>query len=256
VPTVTTVFDFSPLSHRAVHQPVVRAAFEDAWTSASAHSRGFITLSDATARQVRSRIDGRRPVWRIPAGLSAPFDRPLASATTPRTGVLTVGTIEPRKSIDTVLEAARRLAASGRCVPVTLVGKRGWGYPDFESDLARTPAARWLGYVDDETLLACYQGAAIAAFPSVLEGFGLPVLEAMAQGALPLISADESMTEVVGTSGLQVPGSPEAWADAIGHWLDDDDRRTKMAAQLAERARGFTWAAAARASVQAYEAIA
>ena len=90
VPTITTVFDFSPLSHPDLHQEVVRSAFLDAWTSARADARGFIAVSGATGDRIRERIDDTRPISTIPCGLSAPFDTGPSSAdvANPREGIL------------------------------------------------------------------------------------------------------------------------------------------------------------------------
>jgi alpha-1,3-rhamnosyl/mannosyltransferase len=255
VPTLTTVFDFSPISHPDVHQEVVRCAFREAWASAAARSRGFVTISAATRRQLAHRIRDRRPDWIVPCALSAPFnDRPPDAVR--REGVLFVGTIEPRKNIGLLLDAARLLAEGGRPVPLTIIGKRGWGYPEFEHDLARTRTARWLGFVDDATLLHHYRTAPIVAFPSLLEGFGLPVLEAMAQEALPLVAPDEALTDLVNEPTQQIPLDAGAWAAAIARWLDDRPQRQMRAHMAGVFARRFTWSAAADTCLGAYEALA
>jgi glycosyltransferase involved in cell wall biosynthesis len=255
VPTITTVFDFSPLSHLDLHQEVVRSAFLDAWTSAQADARGFIAVSGATRDRLRERIDSTRPIWTIPCGLSAPFDvAPTGSeAVERREGILCVGTIEPRKNVALLLEASRRLRDTKRRIPVTIIGKRGWGYEAFERDLAATPDATWLGYADDSTLLGHYRRAAIAACPSVLEGFGLPTLEAMAQGALPLIAPDPALIELVGRSDLAVPLAASDWAEAITRWLDDGPGREAATVETRARAQQFRWPAIAEQCLPLYD---
>jgi len=131
VPTLTTVFDFSPLSHPGLHQEPVREAFSDAWTSAVADTKGFAAVSEATRRRLQDRIGDDRPAWTIPCGLSAPFDCSPSAPPSSRSGVLYVGTIEPRKNIPLLLQAVRHLAATGRPVTLTMIGKRGWGYPEY-----------------------------------------------------------------------------------------------------------------------------
>ena len=257
IPTLTTVFDFSPLSHPEVHQPVVRTAFADAWPGAGASARGFIAVSGPTADQLRARIIDPRPVWTVPAGLSAPFDRfPGRAENGPRSGVIAVGTIEPRKNVGLLLDAARRLDDRGRRIAVTLVGKRGWGYPEFEEDLARTPGARWLQYITDNELLAAYRSAAIAAVPSILEGFGLPLLEAMAQGALPLVSPDPALLQLVGRRDLQLPLDAGEWSDALARWLDDHEGRDSVTHATMARARGYLWPAIVTQFHDIYESLA
>jgi glycosyltransferase involved in cell wall biosynthesis len=257
VPTITTVFDFSPFSHPELHQDAVRSAFGEAWASAEADARGFIAVSSATADQVRTRAGQARPIWTIPCGLSAPFDVPPtgSEAAEPREGVLCVGTIEPRKNFALILAASRRLHDNGRRIPVTLIGKRGWGYEAFDRDLAAAPDARWLGYADDEALLGHYRRAAIAACPSVLEGFGLPTLEAMAQGALPLIAPDPALIQLVGRSDLAVPLDASAWAEAIARWLDDHPARESAVRETTATAQQYRWPAIAEQCLPLYDAF-
>ncbi|MEZ5319971.1 MAG: glycosyltransferase family 1 protein [Vicinamibacterales bacterium] len=251
VPTLTTVFDFSPITHPDVHQPVVREAFEEAWQSAVLHARGFAAASRATARVLTSLVGPSRPRWIVPGGVGGRVSNPA----THRAGVLYVGTIEPRKNLPVLLEACRLLADRGREVPLTLIGKAGWGDVNIEAEVARTPGARWLGFVDDATLVAHYESAAVAAFPSSLEGFGLPVLEAMVHGVLPLVSRDEALTELVADPRLVVPDEPAAWADAIARWIDDPTGRQQVTRATTARAREFTWPRAATLARTAYSGI-
>ena len=260
VPTLTTVFDFSPFSHPELHQDVVRAAFADAWATAERDARGFIAVSPATADQVRERAGKARPIWTIPCGLSAPFDVPPtdAGAEAPayvREGVIAVGTIEPRKNVALLLAASRRLRDTGRRIPVTLIGKRGWGYEAFEADLAATPDATWLGFASDDEVLRHYRRAAIAACPSVLEGFGLPTLEAMAQGALPLIAPDPALVDLVGRPDLAIPLDADAWAQAIARWHDDEAGRQAATRDLTARAQRYRWPAIAEQCLPVYDAF-
>jgi glycosyltransferase involved in cell wall biosynthesis len=166
-----------------------------------------------------------------------------------------VGTIEPRKNVALLLGASRRLRDNGRRIPVTLIGKRGWGYEGFDRDLAATPDATWLGYADDEALLAHYRRAAIAACPSVLEGFGLPTLEAMAQGALPLIAPDPALIELVGRPDLAIPPNAAAWAEAIARWVDDAPSREAATRETTDRAQRFRWPAIAEQCLPVYDAF-
>ncbi len=272
VPTVTTVFDFSPFSHPELHQDVVRAAFADAWATDERDARGFIAVSPATADEVRERAGSTRPIWTIPCGLSAPFDVPptvgpnfssgdlrgLAGAEAPayeREGVVCVGTIEPRKNVALLLAASRRLRDTGRRIPVTLIGKRGWGYEAFEADLAATPDATWLGFASDDEVLRHYRRAAIAACPSVLEGFGLPTLEAMAQGALPLIAQDPALVDLVGRPDLAIAPDADAWAQAIARWHDDEAGRRAATRDLTARAQRYRWPAIAEQCLPVYDAF-
>ena len=170
----------------------------------------------------------------------------------PRSGVLFVGTLEPRKNLALLLDALARLTHRGRATTLTVVGKEGWGDADVARRAAGLPWVRLAGFVSDDALLALYRNAAILACPSMEEGFGLPVLEAMAQGALPLVSRDPALAELVDDPTLTVPADDVAWADAIARWLDDGDGRARQCARLMAAARQRTWEAVANAWIRQY----
>jgi len=166
--------------------------------------------------------------------------------------VLWTGTIEPRKNLPVLLDAFRRLDRPD--VQLVMVGPQGWN-EDLTARLApiqeRVAA---VGFVAPDELRALYAGAEVFCFPSLQEGFGLPVLEAMAQGRAVITSAGTATEEVGGDASVLVdPVDPTALADALGSLLDDPERRR----QLGERARvraatEFSWAATAAALEAVY----
>ncbi len=171
--------------------------------------------------------------------------------------LLHVGHLHPRKNFEGLLDALGRLVRRGERLPLVQVG----GTPS-PAQRARLEAlglgdqVRFLGRVEDEVLVALYNRAALFVFPSLYEGFGLPVLEAMACGT-PVVAADAtSLPEVVGDAGLLVdPRDPETLAEAlIRLWRDRE-----LAAELRERglarARAFTWEETARRTVEVYRAL-
>jgi glycosyltransferase involved in cell wall biosynthesis len=166
-------------------------------------------------------------------------------ARTPDEGpfVLFVGTIEPRKGIGDLLAAFAKLRGDRPELRLVLAGPRGWGVgPDLEQ-----PGVVELGGVDDVTLAELYDAATVLALPSTYEGFGLPVLEAMAHGCPVVVSDAACLPEVVGDAGAVVPlGDVDALAAALASPPDGEAGR--------ERARHFTWAASAEAHRAAYEA--
>jgi glycosyltransferase involved in cell wall biosynthesis len=139
--------------------------------------------------------------------------------------VLAVGTLEPRKNL-------RRIAAAARSVGVELrvVGARGWGG-------VNTPG--WLGEVSDEELAALYRGARSLAFPSLYEGFGIPVLEAMASGT-PVVTARGGATEEV-AAGAAVLVDPLDVASIAAGLEEAAARRDELRGLGLERARAYTW---------------
>jgi glycosyltransferase involved in cell wall biosynthesis len=158
--------------------------------------------------------------------------------------VLAVGTREPRKNLPRLVQAAR-LAG----VELRIAGGRGWGGTEVAGD-----GVNVLGFVDDEELARLYRGALCIAYPSLYEGFGIPVLEALACGAPVVTSARSAMAEVAdGAAVLVDPRDVVSIADGIREAIG---RRDELAALGPERARGFTWRAAAEATAAVYRELA
>lgn len=256
IPSLITAFDLTPLSHPQFHQSVIRRTFRTAITQAVPQAASVLAISDATARQVEARFpDVALRTRVVGCGLSPWFLEPPPTANR-RKGVLFVGTIEPRKNVPLVVETARRLALRGYRDPMTIVGKPGWGGYDVPSEIGALPRVRYLGYVTDEKLRALYRRAAIFLYPSAVEGFGLPVLEAMAQGALPLISPDPALQEVVRDRSLLIDSAdPDKVADAVVRWSSDLEGRERKVERLARRARRTTWHRAARSVRRVYREL-
>jgi glycosyltransferase involved in cell wall biosynthesis len=173
----------------------------------------------------------------IPNAVGAPFgpDGPKAKGDY----VLAVGTLEPRKNLARAVEAARRVG-----VELRVVGARGWGGVE-------APGATWLGEVSDEELAALYRGARVVVYPSLYEGFGIPVLEAMACGTPVVTSAGGATEEVAGGAAVLVdPLDPASIATGLERAAS---RSAELAALGLERARGFTWDRVAAETRTVYE---
>ncbi|MGH2729299.1 MAG: glycosyltransferase family 4 protein, partial [Actinomycetota bacterium] len=164
--------------------------------------------------------------------------------------LLWTGTIEPRKNLRGLLEAVRLL---DRTIDVALVGPKGWN-EDLDALIRdRREHVRSLGYVPRKDLDALYAGAEVFCFPSFLEGFGFPVLEAMAHGTPVVTSAGTSTEELVGNAGIVVdPRDPAAIAHGIDQVLGDDALAEKLGQAGKERAGEFTWERTARGVLSAY----
>jgi len=159
--------------------------------------------------------------------------------------VLFSGTVEPRKNLGRLLEAFDRLDPVE--ADLVLVGPEGW-----REDLPATRARR-LGFVSRVELDALYAAATIVCYPSLREGFGLPVLEAMAQGAAVVTSATTATAEVAGGAGVLVdPLDVDDIASALERLLRDPDERARLGLAARERAATFSWARTAAATVGAY----
>jgi len=170
--------------------------------------------------------------------------------------VLSVGSLEPRKNLSRLLDAWRRLQPTDRDESLVLVGASSKHFQavDFAGDIA---SVIFPGYINDADLPAVYAGATLFVYPSLYEGFGLPVLEAMACGTPVVCSGATALPEVVGTAGILVdPYDPEAIADGIRRVLENDALQARLRQRGLELARKYTWERAAAATWQVLQAAA
>ena len=168
--------------------------------------------------------------------------------------LLFVGTLQPRKNVERILEAFRRLppqVAAGR--QLVIAGKAGWRAGSLVATLRAGDAServRWLDYVDAHDMRPLYQGAAGFVFPSLYEGFGMPVLEAFASGVPVITSCMTSLPEVAGDAALLVdPVDVDAIAAAMVSVIEDSQLAARLRAAGHGRARTFTWARCAAETV-------
>jgi glycosyltransferase involved in cell wall biosynthesis len=154
--------------------------------------------------------------------------------------VLAVGTLEARKNYARLVAA---LAAIPDAPPLVIAGRAGW---NGERAPANGASVRILGHVDDATLAGLYENAAVLAFPSLYEGFGLPLLDAMARGLPALISDRGALPELAGEAALAVDvENTEAIAAGLRRLLGESDLRKRLAAAGRTRAKDFSWDSAA-----------
>jgi glycosyltransferase involved in cell wall biosynthesis len=176
--------------------------------------------------------------------------------------ILFVGTLEPRKGVSTLLQAFAILGPGQLDGDVKLViaGGRGWGYAHLLSSqeaLVLHNNVVFTGFIDEVDLPHLYRGALMFVYPSVHEGFGLPILEAMACGTPVITSTTSSMPEVAGHAAILVePNIPEALAADITQMLRDDTQREELRRRGIGRAREYTWQAVARQTLRVYRTLA
>jgi glycosyltransferase involved in cell wall biosynthesis len=239
-PLVVTVLDLAVLRHPGMFNQWSRRYSRFAVPRVVQAAEAVITISEFTRSEVVELLGtAQEKVHAIPIAVEAPFgaDGPRAEGDY----VLAVGTLEPRKNLARVVEAAGRVGAELR-----VVGARGWGGVSPNGK-----GVRALGEVPDEELAALYRGARALAYPSLYEGFGLPVLEAMACGAPVVTSRGGATEEVAGDAAVLVdpldPGSIAAGLEEAA------SRREELRAKGLERARAFSWDRVARDTWAVYE---
>ena len=236
VPVVVTVHDLAVLRHPETFNPWTRRYSRLAVPRVARAARVVIAVSEFTRREIVEllRVPDDR-ICVIPNAVGPPF--------TP-TGVaaegeyaLAVGTLEPRKNLAAAQQATRRLGLELR-----IVGEAGWG--DVRVD-------GWVGRVSDERLAELYRGARCLVYPSLYEGFGLPVLEAMACGTPVVTSAGGATEEVAGGAAVLV--EPRDPASLVAGLTEALDRREELVARGLKRAGAFTWQHVAAETWRAYE---
>ena len=265
LPAVFTLHDLAfrvlPGAFPVAHRSYMRLMMPRFLKSAAV----IIAVSESTRR------DAER-LYRVPAGrirvihpgVSARFRPPPPEAVRelrsrmqlPERFLLCVGTLEPRKNLRRLLEAFRHLKVQQASLKLVLAGRRGWLNRDLDRVLASKGLAGEVilpGYVPDEDLPALYGAAEAFVYPSLYEGFGSPVLEALACGAPVVTSRVSSLPEVAGECAVYVdPRDARSIAQGLSRILSDPGLRATLRATGPVRALTFNWERAARETQVAY----
>jgi glycosyltransferase involved in cell wall biosynthesis len=264
---VVTIHDLAYLTHPQCALPSLVAYLTAVVPRAVRAADRIIAVSQRTADDLVERLAVPRDKIRvIHLGISPAFsaDRDEGAVKRLRQDlglrdpfVLAVGTIEPRKDYETLIKAfaAARHEPDGPKMLV-IAGRPGWLYEGVYAAVERLrlgDAVRFLDYVPDADLSALYHAASAVAMPSIYEGFGIPLVEAMACGTPLVCSTGGSLPEIAGDAALLVPpGDVDALAQAVARIVRDDDLRATLRARGLERARHFTWERAAAEHVEVY----
>jgi glycosyltransferase involved in cell wall biosynthesis len=242
VPLVVTLHDIAVLRHPELFNRWTRSYSRVVLPRVARAARIVIAASEFTRGELLSRLDlPAEKVRVIPHAVGAPFVADGDAAFGDY--VLTVGTLEPRKNLDRLVAGFERAGLNGSRLLVA--GMAGWGDVDVSGDRVQR-----LGFVPDDELARLYRGARCVAYLSAYEGFGLPLVEAMACGA-PVVAANVgSAPEVTGGAAVLVdPSDPDAIAAGLAEAVE---RREELRALGLERARSLSWDEVARATVDVY----
>lgn len=269
LPRVVTVHDVYPLQNPGSFRPWWSWYFRWVVAAAAARADRIITSSAISAREISSYwgIEEAR-VRVVHYGVGAAFERPpLADQVDqvrkahglPRSYFLFVGSLEPRKNLSGLLRAARELRQAGRDCSVVMVGPRGWRNRTLQEEVAHAAEQGWLrrlGFVEDADLAALYAGARALVMPSLHEGFGFPIIEAMGCGCPVIAGRAGSLPEITGDAGLVVDSDDTGAIAAAMARVDDDEKlRVDLVARGRERAGHFRWERCARETVEIYREL-
>ncbi|MDQ1300444.1 MAG: hypothetical protein QG637_362 [Chloroflexota bacterium] len=269
VPTVLTVHDLIFRRYPQRHKPLNRWYLNATLPLYCRRADHIIAVSEQTRADLIAHY-GLPPakisvIYEAADPQFGPQAPEVVAAARARYGLLSryllfVGTIEPRKNLGRVLAAFERLHAERLTDALVIVGKRGWLFDDFFARLEQSPVKRAVlfpGFVPDADLPAIYAGAQALAFPSEFEGFGLPVLEAMACGAPVVCSTTSSLPEVAGDAALLVdPADTDALTAALRRVAADADLAAELARRGVAQAARFSWERAAAETLAVYRRVA
>ena len=222
------------------------AVTNDVVNELSLRPEKITTIPDAAGPQYAPSADADVARVRSEYHLSGPY-------------ILSVGSQEPGKNRTRLIQAFQRIHGRQAGVQLVVVGQPAWNHAHDQQlvrELKLQQYVRFLGYVPDGDLPALYTGAMFSVFPSLYEGFGLPVLESMASGTPVLTSSVGATAEVAGDAAVLVdPYDVDAIADAIARLLDEEELRVRLRTLGLERAGQFSWARTAQQTLAVYERL-
>lgn len=215
----------------------------------------IVRLLHVSPAKVRPIAEAAAPEFR-PLEDKAALERFRLKYLLPEHYILSVGSLEPGKNRTTLLKAFAKLRRQGIEHKLVVAGQRAWKYRDdlhLVEELDLKGDVIFTGYIPEEEMPALYNAADLFVFPSLYEGFGLPVLEAMACGVPVVASNVSAIPEVAGDAALLIdPRDPDLLCDSLARVLKDDRLRATLRRRGLERAAQFSWEKAARETIEVY----
>jgi glycosyltransferase involved in cell wall biosynthesis len=269
VPTVLTVHDLIYKLYPSYHKRLNFWYLNTAMPLYCRRASAIIAVSEATRQDIMRHYSVDPAKIHVVYEAAAAHFRPPAADDVARARahydlpahfLVHLSTIEPRKNLDRLLDALQRLRHDIPDLQLVLVGARGWLYDDFFARVEReglSGVVRALGWVPDEDLPAVLAAADLAVQPSLYEGFGLPILEAMASGQVVAASNSSSHPEVGGNAAVYFdPENVEEMAAVIKRLLDDAGEKAERRRLGIEQAAKFSWQRAAEETYAVYQTVA
>lgn len=269
-PLVATLMDAIPLSHPQWLRSEFRSVKNFLWKRAANWADEVITISEYSKVELSKwagipldkitviplAVDER---WYSVVG-DDEFARVRSQYQLPETFFVSVGTLQPRKNVESTIRAHRALSQADRVrTPLIIIGRAGWKCEQtlkmIEEDSA-SGAVRWLKHVPDADLLPVIKLSSALVFPSLGEGFGLPVLEAFAASVPVITSNTTSLPEVAGDAAISIdPMDVDGISEGMKRVLEDRDLVTMLKSQGLQRAKCFTWNDCGEATIRVYNRI-
>jgi len=261
-PTLVTIYDLSFVRHPEWH-PIDRVKFYEKYSLKQlSRVEAIITISEFSKKEISNLLNIDRSKIHVTypgVDLSfAPGKKRLHGL--PNRYILYLGNLEPRKNLPLLLDVYQSLPGSFQNnYPLVIAGAKGWCTGEIEKKLRlfrKNGKVTLMGYVPQRFLPDLYRGASLFVYPSLYEGFGLPVIEAMACGVPVLASNATSLPEVVGDAGvLMNPYDVDEWREGMLELLDDKKMRDEMSEKGLERAKLFTWEKCAQVTLNVYNEV-
>jgi len=271
---VTTIHDFGFIKYPKTAHPKIKAVMSRRFKWIKREVDLIIAISEATKKDIIEILGIPEEKIRVvyeatPTDINRIEDQKVIDKVKKKFGIkgdylLTVATLEPRKNLKKIIEAFSKLRTQNSSLRLVIVGKPGWGDMSEEiGDGRQETGVRGLesgviftGYVSREELSSLYSGASCFVFPSLYEGFGLPILEAMKCGCPVVTSNLSSMPEVAGEAGILVnPLDVKGIARGINEVIGDKERRESLIKKGFEQAKKFSWEKTAKETLRIYHEV-
>ncbi|MCB2183182.1 MAG: glycosyltransferase family 4 protein [Desulfobulbaceae bacterium] len=265
IPAVFSVYDLSLQRFKEMHPSDRVWFFNYFFKSRRRYMRHILTISDFIRQEIIEEFKvSPEMVTSVPLA-PAPFFKILQEQEVaqvlkrlrlPVEYLFFAGTLEPRKNIDLLIEA---LHIAKPHIPLVLTGWHGWGEKAWQDKIKKTGIDKRIyvtGHISDNDLAALYNGATALIYPSLYEGFGLPIIEAMSCGCPVICSHSSSMPEVAGNAALLIdPHDRENLADAIETIVFDSEKRKKLKQLGLARAKEFNWQKTAQQTLEVFKRV-